>query len=90
LPRKRPARALRTDRSGPAHDRCLEELKLESPTVRDDPSSLLISIGAMAGREAGEIPLIGLPGITATLKTGDLVEMDGAAGTVRILEGGPG
>ncbi len=33
-------------------DRCLEELKLESPTVRDDPASLLISIGAMAGRPA--------------------------------------
>ncbi len=31
-------------------DRCLEELKLESPTVRDDPASLLISIGAMASR----------------------------------------
>ncbi|MEO5915542.1 MAG: PEP/pyruvate-binding domain-containing protein [Luteolibacter sp.] len=31
-------------------DRCLEELKLESPTVRDDPASLLLSIGAMAGR----------------------------------------
>jgi pyruvate,water dikinase len=31
-------------------DRCLEELKLESPTVRDDPASLLISIGAMAAR----------------------------------------
>lgn len=31
-------------------DRCLEELKLESPTVRDDPGSLLISIGAMALR----------------------------------------
>lgn len=31
-------------------DRCLEELKLESPTVRDDPSSLLISIGSMADR----------------------------------------
>jgi phosphohistidine swiveling domain-containing protein len=31
-------------------DRCLEELKLESPTVRDDPSSLLISIGSMALR----------------------------------------
>lgn len=33
-------------------DRCLEELKLESPTVRDDPASLLISIGAMAGHPA--------------------------------------
>lgn len=31
-------------------DRCLEELKLESPTVRDDASTLLISIGALAGR----------------------------------------
>lgn len=29
-------------------DRCLEELKLESPTVRDDPGTLLTSIGAMA------------------------------------------
>jgi pyruvate,water dikinase len=47
-------------------DRCLEELKLESPTVRDDPSSLLISIGAMAGREAGEIPAFDLPEIQLT------------------------
>lgn len=31
-------------------DRCLEELKLESPTVSDDPGSLLASIGAMAMR----------------------------------------
>lgn len=37
-------------------DRCLEELKLESPTVRDDPSSLLISIGAMATRAPAETP----------------------------------
>ncbi|WAC21123.1 PEP-utilizing enzyme [Luteolibacter sp. SL250] len=29
-------------------DRCLEELKLESPTVRDDASTLLVSIGALA------------------------------------------
>jgi pyruvate,water dikinase len=33
-------------------DRCLEELKLESPTVRDDATSLLSSIGALAGSEA--------------------------------------
>lgn len=39
-------------------DRCLEELKLESPTVRDDPSSLLISIGAMASRATAEAPVI--------------------------------
>lgn len=35
-------------------DRCLEELKLESPTVRDDASTLLASIGALALRE--ELP----------------------------------
>jgi rifampicin phosphotransferase len=50
-------------------DRCLEELKLESPTVRDDPDSLLSSIGAMASRppaeemsalDTAEIPPMGL------------------------------
>ena len=35
-------------------DRCLEELKLESPTVRDDPGSLLLSIGAMAVRPTAD------------------------------------
>ncbi|WP_035603221.1 PEP/pyruvate-binding domain-containing protein [Haloferula sp. BvORR071] len=35
-------------------DRCLEELKLESPTVRDDASTLLSSIGALAMR--GNLP----------------------------------
>ena len=42
-------------------DRCLEELKLESPTVRDDASTLFISIGALAGsarfKERSEEPL---------------------------------
>lgn len=33
-------------------DRCLEELKLETPTLRDDPLPLLRSLGAMA--RAGE------------------------------------
>lgn len=37
-------------------DRCLEELKLESPTVRDDPSSLLHSIGVMAARNDNAVP----------------------------------
>ncbi|MGD7652807.1 MAG: PEP/pyruvate-binding domain-containing protein [Verrucomicrobiales bacterium] len=42
-------------------DRCMEELKLESPTLMDDPDSLLLSIGAMAVRGAagdgvGEVP----------------------------------
>jgi pyruvate,water dikinase len=35
-------------------DRCLEELKLESPTVTDDPSSLLQSIGSFATRDFKE------------------------------------
>ena len=37
-------------------DRCLEELKLESPTVRDNPESLLVSIGSMAMRGDVETP----------------------------------
>ena len=52
-------------------DRCLEELKLESPTVRDDPSSLLHSIGAMANRPATEVtprPPIPTPQISNPLK----------------------
>jgi len=32
-------------------DRCLEELKLESPSVRDNPGSLIDSISAMASRD---------------------------------------
>lgn len=51
-------------------DRCLEELKLESPTVRDDATTLLSSIGALAlrgdfgedGEEARDpVPAIGNP-----------------------------
>ena len=48
-------------------DRCMEELKLESPTVRDDPGSLLISIGAIALRPHTETqpdrekPTVSLP-----------------------------
>jgi pyruvate,water dikinase len=34
-------------------DRCLEELKLESPTLRDDPTPLLRAIGHLADRYAG-------------------------------------
>jgi pyruvate,water dikinase len=38
-------------------DRCLEELKLESPTLRDDPLSLLRSIGHLARRlQSGAAP----------------------------------
>jgi pyruvate,water dikinase len=35
-------------------DRCLEELKLESPTLRDDPTPLLRAIGHLAQRFAAE------------------------------------
>ncbi len=35
-------------------DRCLEELKLESPTLRDDPTPLLRAIGHLAQRFASE------------------------------------
>lgn len=38
-------------------DRCMEELKLESMTVRDDPSALLLSIGVMAMQsQTAELP----------------------------------
>jgi rifampicin phosphotransferase len=36
-------------------DRCLEELKLESPTLRDDPMPLLRAIGHLAGRGQREM-----------------------------------
>lgn len=35
-------------------DRCLEELKLESPTVGDNPQSLLTGIGVMAQRQRNQ------------------------------------
>ncbi|WP_448597849.1 PEP/pyruvate-binding domain-containing protein, partial [Thermoleptolyngbya sp.] len=35
-------------------DRCLEELKLESPTLQDDPLMLLRSVGSLAGGRAPE------------------------------------
>ncbi len=38
-------------------DRCLEELKLESPTLADDPMPLYRSVGAMAMRlRTGDVP----------------------------------
>jgi len=48
---------LYTDYLNKFGDRCLEELKLESPTVGDNPQSLLTSIGMMAVRHnKGEAP----------------------------------
>lgn len=55
-------------------DRCLEELKLESPTVRDDASTLLSSIGALALRkelpEESKQPPTKAPAISRPLKRG--------------------
>jgi len=55
-------------------DRCLEELKLESPTVRDDASTLISSIGALALRgdlpEGSEQKAIEAPPIGGLLKRG--------------------
>jgi pyruvate,water dikinase len=46
----------------------------------------LLSHSAIVSRELRLPCIVSLPGITTTLKTGDLVEMDGASGTVRILD----
>ena len=46
----------------------------------------LLSHSAIVSRELRLPCIVSLPGITRLLKTGDLVEMDGAAGTVRIIE----
>lgn len=46
----------------------------------------LLSHSAIVSRELGLPSIVAVPGLTAWLKTGDLVEMDGAAGTVRRLE----
>jgi pyruvate,water dikinase len=50
----------------------------------------LLSHSAIVSRELRLPCIVSLPGITTLLKTGDLVEMDGATGIVRILteEGG--
>ncbi|MES2997432.1 MAG: PEP/pyruvate-binding domain-containing protein [Verrucomicrobiota bacterium] len=54
-------------------DRCLEELKLESPTVHDNPSTLLSSIGALARREppdsAPPLPTTNRPAVRGFLKS---------------------
>lgn len=45
----------------------------------------ILSHSAIVARELGLPAIVGIAGITKRLKTGDIVEMDGAAGTVRIL-----
>lgn len=64
-------------------DRCLEELKLESPTVVDDPEPLLQSIGSFANRAAppkppnqspSEFDSIACPSIPVDPNRQDLIE----------------
>ncbi len=48
----------------------------------------LLSHSAIVAREMGLPAVVSVPGVTAWLKTGDEVEMDGARGTVRRLSHG--
>jgi len=45
----------------------------------------ILSHSAIVAREMGIPTIVGIPGLTATLQTGQRVTMDGAAGTVRVL-----
>lgn len=45
----------------------------------------ILSHSAIVAREMGIPTIVGIPGLTAALKTGQRVRMDGAAGTVEIL-----
>jgi pyruvate,water dikinase len=47
----------------------------------------LLSHSAIVARELGIPAVVSIPGLTAWLVTGDLVEMDGRAGTARRLNG---
>lgn len=46
----------------------------------------VLSHSAIVARELGLPAIVGIPQITKILRTGDVVEMDGATGVVRILE----
>jgi pyruvate,water dikinase len=48
----------------------------------------LLSHSAVVAREIGLPTIIGIPGLTRALRTGDRVRMDGAAGTVEKVERG--
>jgi pyruvate,water dikinase len=48
----------------------------------------ILSHSAIVAREMGLPTIVGIPGLVSTLKTGQVVTMDGAAGTVRV-EGEP-
>ncbi|MBM4142528.1 MAG: phosphoenolpyruvate synthase [Lentisphaerae bacterium] len=46
----------------------------------------ILSHSAIVAREMGIPTIVGIPGLTAALKTGRRVRMDGAAGTVELLD----
>ncbi len=46
----------------------------------------LLSHSAIVSRELGLPSIVSIPGLTGWLRTGDLVELDGAAGTIRRIE----
>ncbi|HYG65690.1 MAG TPA: PEP-utilizing enzyme, partial [Thermoanaerobaculia bacterium] len=46
----------------------------------------ILSHSAIVAREMGIPTIVGIPGLVSTLKTGQTVTMDGAAGTVRVEE----
>src|SRR5262249_2583295 len=48
----------------------------------------ILSHSAIVAREMGIPTIVGIPGLVSTLRTGQIVTMDGAAGTVRV-EGSP-
>ncbi len=55
-------------------ERCMEELKLESPTLHDDPSPLLRAIGQYArGIQAGRAPVLSEPEIQLRRQAEDRV-----------------
>lgn len=45
----------------------------------------VLSHSAIVARELGLPAIVGIPQITKFLKTGDVVEMDGAQGTVKVI-----
>jgi pyruvate,water dikinase len=45
----------------------------------------LLSHSAIVSRELGIASIVGVPGLTGWLRTGDLVELDGRSGTVRLI-----
>ena len=48
----------------------------------------MLSHSAIVAREMGLPTIVSIPGLTGALADGDIVEMDGAAGTVTRIESG--